>query len=138
VIIGINAPKGPAAVDKAKAKPRAGGVSGANFADYLEAAQAGDEAAPVAVAGGVGVGGFIPVEEDLPRDAQGQARELLKTLRALAEDALAGSPTAAVGRLEKLAGEMDSSGMNEAQRAALDEVRTRAAVEVEKLREPER
>lgn len=134
MIIGVNGPKGPGAVDKAKAKARTGAAGGANFADYLEAAQGADEAAPVVGTGGVGVGGFIPVEEDLPRDAQGQARELLKSLKALAEDALEGSPTAAVGRLEQLAGSVDERGLSSAQKQVLDEVRTRAAVEVAKLR----
>lgn len=134
MIFSVNGPKGPAATDKAKAKTRATSTGGANFADYLEAASHTDESAAAAPAAGVGLGGFIPVEEDLPRDAQGQARELLKTLKALAEDAFAGSSTAAVGRLEQLAGNVDESGLNAAQKQALDEVRTRAAVEVEKLK----
>ncbi|RYG58871.1 MAG: hypothetical protein EON60_12095, partial [Alphaproteobacteria bacterium] len=73
-------------------------------------------------------------EEDLPRDAQGQARELLKTLKGLAEDALSGSPTAAVSRLEQLAGSFDENALSAEQKKVLDEVRTRAAVEVAKLK----
>lgn len=124
------------AADKAKAKPRAGGVGGPNFADLLDEAQAADEAAPAVIGGGIGVaGGFVPLEEDdVPRDAQGQARELLKTLRDLAGEALGNEPAAAVHRLAKLAADVDESTLNAAQKQALDEVRTRAAVEVAKLK----
>lgn len=132
-IKGLGGVKG---ADKAKAKAKSGGVGGPSFADLLDEAQgteAADTAAPVV--GGLGLpAGFIPIEEDLPRDAKGQARELLKTLQGLAEDALSGSPTAAVGRLEALAADVDETALTAEQKRVLDEVRTRAAVEVAKLK----
>ncbi len=122
--------------DKTKAKSKTGSVSGSSFADMLEEAQAADASEAMApVAGNLPVtGGFVPLEEDLPKDAQGQARELLKTLKGLAEDALSGSPTAAVDRLEQLAGSFDENALSAEQKKVLDEVRTRAAVEVAKLK----
>lgn len=132
-IKGLGGVKG---ADKAKAKSRTGSVGGPSFADLLDEAQAAgsaSEAAPVS-SGMTVAGGFVPVEEDLPKDAQGQARELLKTLKGLAEDALSGSPTAAVGRLEQLAGSFDENALSAEQKKVLDEVRTRAAVEVAKLK----
>ncbi len=127
---------GVKSADKTKAKAKTGSVGGPRFADFLDEAQAADGAAEAApVSGGMAVaGGFVAVEEDLPKDAQGQARELLKTLKGLAEDALGGSPTAAVGRLEQLAGSFDENSLSPEQKKVLDEVRTRAAVEVAKLK----
>lgn len=135
MIIPVNGPKGPAAADKAKAKTRTGATGGPRFADFLDAASQADAAEVAAPAASTAVvGGFLPLEEDIPQDGRGQARELLKTLRSLAEDALSGSPTAAVTRLEQLAGSVDESSLNAAQKQVLDEVRTRAAVEVAKMR----
>ncbi|RYG60965.1 MAG: hypothetical protein EON60_05310, partial [Alphaproteobacteria bacterium] len=92
-IKGLGGVKG---TDKTKAKAKTSGVGGPSFADMLDDAQAADGAANTeSMAGNLPLaGGFVPLEEDLPRDAQGQARELLKTLKGLAEDALSGSPTA--------------------------------------------
>lgn len=122
--------------DKAKAKAKTSGTGGASFSEYLDEAQGADgasEAAPVSTGMGI-AGGFVPIEEDLPKDAKGQAQEMLKTLKSLAEDALSGSPTATVGRLEALAANVDESNLTAEQKRALDEVRTRAAVEVAKLK----
>lgn len=132
-IKGLGGVKG---ADKTKAKAKTSGVGGPSFADFLDGAQETDAAATDApVVGGLGLpAGFIPVEEDLPRDGKGQAQELLKTLHALAEDALSGSPTAAVDRLEAMAASVDESALNAEQKRVLDEVRTRAAVEVAKLK----
>lgn len=133
MIFGVNGPKGPAAADKAKAK-KTGGAGGPSFASMLEEASHSDTAGETFSVGSVGVGAYVPLEDEMPRDAQGQARALLKTLKDLAEDAYAGEPTAAVGKLEALARDVDESGLNAQQKAALDEVRTRAAVEVAKLK----
>ena len=132
-IKGLGGVKG---ADKTKAKSKTSSVGGTSFADMLDEAQAADATETgAAVSGGMAVaGGFAPVEDDLPRDARGQARELLKTLKGLADDALAGSPTAAVGRLEELAGSFDEASLSADQKKVLDEVRTRAAVEVAKLK----
>lgn len=124
--------------DKTKAKSKTSGVDGPSFAEFLENAQDAETTEDNAgLNGGMGgglAGGYVPFEEEVPKDAQGQAREMLKTLRSLAEDALSGSPTATVGRLEALAANVDETNLTEAQKKALDEVRTRAAVEVAKLK----
>lgn len=138
MIFKIDGSGGTKATDKAKAKSKASTTGGPSFASLLEEAQqaAETDSAPVA-GGGIGVaGGFVPLEEDLPRDAQGQARELLKTLKELAGDALSGSPTATTGKLEALANAAaeNESGLTDAQKRALDDVRTRAAVEAAKLK----
>ena len=140
MIFDIKSLGGLKATDKSKAKSKTSSVGGPSFADMLDEAQGAGEAtgmeSPVAgVMGGLGVpGAFTAIEEDLPKDAQGQAREMLKTLRSLAEDALSGSPTNTVTRLEALAAEFDESNLTAEQKKALDEVRTRAAVEVAKLK----
>lgn len=133
-IKGLGGVKG---ADKTKAKAKVAGTGGPSFADILEEAQASEQNEPNAGLNS-GMGGsstpYVPFEEDVPKDAQGQAREMLKTLRSLAEDALSGSPTATVGRLEALAANVDESTLTAEQKQALDEVRTRAAVEVAKLK----
>lgn len=136
MIFKIDGPGGPKGVDKAKAKKPAGSVGGPSFADLLGEAQDIDAAEQTPVTGGPALaGGYVPVEEDLPRDAQGQARELLKTMRALASDALGGeNPAAAVQRLDALVGSVDESTLTAEQKQVLDEVKTRAAVEVAKLK----
>ena len=140
MIFDIKSLGGLKGADKTKAKGKTTSVGGPSFADMLDEAQEADGAtgmeSPVAgVIGGLGVqGGFAAIEDELPKDAKGQAREMLKTLKSLAEDALSGSPTATVGRLEALAAEFDESTLTAEQKKALDEVRTRAAVEVAKLR----
>lgn len=135
MIIGINGPKGPRETDKAKAKSKTGATGGPSFADFLSEASAAGETAAAAPAAGVGVPvGYLPIEDDVPQNGRQQAQQLLKTLRELAEDALSGSPSAAVSKLEALASSVDESKLNAEQKAVLDEVRTRAAVEVAKLK----
>lgn len=140
MIFDIKSLGGLKATEKSKAKSKTSNVGGPSFADMLDEAQGVDEASgmesPVSgVIGGLGVpAGFTAIEEDLPKDAKGQAQEMLKTLRSLAEDALSGSPTATVSRLEALAAEFDESTLTAEQKKVLDEVRTRAAVEVAKLK----
>lgn len=123
------------AADKTKAKARAGAAGGTSFADLLEEAQAvsGAEAATPTASSDLAAG-FLPLEDDLPQNPRQQAQELLKTLQALAEDALSGSPTHTVNRLEQLANSVDESTLTAQQKDALDEARTRAAVEAAKLK----
>jgi enamine deaminase RidA (YjgF/YER057c/UK114 family) len=122
--------------DKTKAKAKVSATGGPSFSEFLDEAQSAETPAEQApLSGGLGVaGGFVPLEDELPKDARGQAREMLKTLQSLAEDALSGSPTSAVGKLEALAASVDETNLTEEQKRALDEVRTRAAVEVAKLK----
>ena len=123
------------AADKTKAKARTGAAAGTSFADMLEEAQAvsGAEAATPTASSDVAAG-FLPLEEDLPQSPRQQAQELMKTLKALAEDAFAGSPTHTVNRLEQLTNSLDDSQLTPQQKDALDEARTRAAVEAAKLK----
>ncbi len=123
------------AADRAKAKARTGATGGASFADMLEEAQSVEaSAASVPTSSSDLAAGFLPIEEDLPQNPRQQAQELLKTLKALAEDAFSGSPTNTVNRLEQLASSVDESSLTAQQKDALDEARTRAAVEAAKLK----
>ncbi|PZP40614.1 MAG: hypothetical protein DI585_00665 [Pseudomonas fluorescens] len=122
--------------DKTKSKAKTGATGGPSFADMLDEAQdsgAAENASPLAPNFAV-PGGFVPIEDELPRDAKGQARELLNTLKTLAEDALSGSPTATLDRLEALTRQVDESTLTADQKQALDEARTRAAVELAKIK----
>lgn len=133
MVLNIQGLKGPAATDKTKGKAKVGD-GGAKFAELLEAAQAQETPSP---APAFGLGVQVPVfglEEEMPRDAKGQARELLKTLKDVADAALGGESVQRVERLAALAAEVDESMLNGAQKEALAEVRTRAAVEVAKLK----
>ncbi len=123
------------AADKAKAKARTGATGGASFADMLEEAQSVNATeASSALASSDVAAGFLPIEDDLPQNPRQQAQELMKTLKALAEDAFSGSPTNTVDRLEQLANSVDESSLTTQQKDALDEARTRAAVEAAKLK----
>ncbi len=120
--------------DKSKAKARVGAAGGPSFASLLEDAQAAptpDSSAPTTL--GLPAG-YVPLEDDLPQNPRQQAQQLLQTLQTLAEDAFSGSPTAAVARLENLTAQLDESTLTTAQKDALNEARTRAAVEVAKLK----
>lgn len=136
MIFKIDGTGGLKGVDKTKAKKPAGSVGGPSFADLLDEAQGVDAAEQAPVMGGPALaGGYVPIEEELPRDAKGQARELMKTLKDLAGSALGGeSPAAAVQRLDALAAGVDESLLTPEQKRVLDEVKTRAAVEVAKLK----
>ncbi|NBV54137.1 MAG: hypothetical protein EBR79_00255 [Proteobacteria bacterium] len=133
MVLNIQGLKGPQAADKAKGKAKVG-EGGAKFAELLEAAQTGETPAPAPT---FGLGVQVPVfglADEVPRDAKGQARELLKTLREVADAALGGENMQRVQRLEALANEVDESTLSSTQKEALAEVRTRAAVEVAKLK----
>ncbi|TKW61916.1 MAG: hypothetical protein DI628_04655 [Blastochloris viridis] len=123
------------AADRAKAKARTGAAGSVSFADMLEEAQAVESAAAsTATSSSDLASGYVPIEEDLPQNPRQQAQELMKTLKALAEDAFAGSPTNTVNRLEQLVNNVDESSLTQQQKDALDEARTRAAVEAAKLK----
>ena len=136
MVFDIKGLAGIKSADKTKAKAKTSAAGGPSFADFLGEAQEADAPQSQApVMGGMSLpAGFVPVEEDLPKDGKGQAQALVKSLKELAEDALSGSPTAAVGRLEALADNVDESALTSEQKRVLDEVRTRAAVEVAKLK----
>lgn len=104
----------------------------------LEDAQQVDAPAqttPIVSTGAI-AGGFIPLdnEEDLPKDTHGQARALMQTLKDLAAGVV-WQPDA-LSQLEALAEAkgIDESQLSAPQKTALDEARTRAAVEVAKLK----
>ena len=125
--------------DKTKAKARTGAAGGPSFASLLEEAQAAEDASALESAAPLSLpAGYVPLEEEdpdaAPRNPKQQAQELLKTLQTLAEDALSGSPTATLNRLEQLTAQIDESGLTQLQKDALDEARTRAAVEAAKLK----
>ena len=134
----VNGPKGPAAADKAKAKARTGAAGGPSFADALaDAQQAAGAATPLPtapLAGGLAVPGFLPLEEELPQNIQGQTAQLLKQLRELADAALGGSGKPNLQQLQQLANATaaDEASLTPAQRTAVAEARTRAAVEAAK------
>lgn len=134
----INGPKGPTATDKAKAKGRTGTVGGSSFADALaEAQQAGAGEAPSTAAplsAGLTLPGFLPLEDDVPQDTKGQTAQLLKQLRDLADAALGGATKPNLAQLQQLANATatDEATLTPQQRKAVDEVRTRAAVEAAK------
>jgi Class II flagellar assembly regulator len=123
------------AADRAKAKTRTGAAGGVSFADMLEDAQEVAAAEASTPASSLDLpAGFVPIEDDIPQNPRQQAQELLKTLKTLAEDAFSGSPTNTVDRLEQLANSVDESSLTTQQKDALDEARTRAAVEAAKLK----
>lgn len=128
------------ATDKAKQKARTTAAGGPSFADMLEDAQQVESPAQTTpiVSTGALAAGFIPLEneDDLPKDTHGQARSLLQTLKDLASDALSGTPTAALPQLQALAEAqgIDESTLSPTQKTALNEARTRAAVEAAKLK----
>lgn len=134
----INGPKGPAAAEKAKAKARTGAAGGPSFADALaEAQQAAAGEAPTTatpLSAGLTLPGFLPLEEDLPQDTRGQTAQLLKQLRELADAALGGATKPNLAQLQQLASATatDEAALTPQQRKAVDEVRTRAAVEAAK------
>lgn len=139
MIFDIKGLGGVKASDKSKAKSKISNVDGALFADLLENAQATQQTPNEhGVVSDLGLpSGFIPVEDHLPRDAKGQAREMLKTLQSIAQDALSGAPVEATQRLQQLSEQSDAVPMqdlNDDQKRVLDELRTRAAVETAKLK----
>lgn len=134
----INGPKGPTATEKAKSKARVGTTGGPSFAEALAEAQAEQEApapATLGSAGGLALPTFIPQpEEDIAHDTKGQTAQLLKQLRELADAALGGTGRPSLQQLQQLAesAATDEATLSPQQRQAVNEARTRAAVEAAK------
>lgn len=133
-------PLTPAERKKALDKARAAG--GPSFASMLEQAGAAGEtaeAAPTSPAGAIG-GQLSPIlgdEENQPKSQQEQATVLVETLQGVAEDILSGSPTLAARKLNAYLNAAPAEGapLSTEQQAALDEIKTRAAVTAAKLEE---
>ncbi len=140
MVIPINGPQGPKATDKAKAKVRTGTAGSPSFAALLEAAQTYEAPPPSAAnVAGTTLPGYVPLMEDqLPQDTRGQTAALLKNLRELAQAALGGpgATAAATQHLQQLAQVLpaDETTLTPAQRQAVAETKTRAAVEAAKIK----
>ena len=134
----VNGPKGPATTEKTKAKARVGVAGGPSFAESLAEAQAQVEtpsSAAMATAGGLALPTFIAgTDEEIAQDTKGQTAQLLKQLRELADAALGGTGRPSLHQLQQLAEGTanDEASLSPQQRNALDEARTRAAVEAAK------
>lgn len=132
----ITGPGGVKQTDKNKSTSKKAGTGGAAFASLLQqASEAGDVTAatsPLAV-----TAPYTPMGDDdaPPQNPQEQARQLLKTLQQLAEDAFANQPTQALHNLQKNINAIvpHRDTLTPAQQQALSELETRAAVEAEKL-----
>lgn len=131
---GPAAAKGP---DKKKQVSRPAG--GPSFASLLDETTA---TAETAAAGAVPSlpSGYVPVGEDdtpQPRNSKQQAHDLMDNLQQLAEDVLAGQPTAAARKLEAYlqADVTDMESLSAEARQALDELSTRVAVAVAKTKQ---
>jgi hypothetical protein len=134
----VNGPKGPATTEKTKAKGRVGVAGGPSFAEALADAQAQAEPpsnATMATAGGLALPTFIAgTEEEIAQDTKGQTAQLLKQLRELADAALGGTGRPSLHQLQQLAesAATDEATLSPQQHKALNEARTRAAVEAAK------
>lgn len=132
----IGGPSGPKATDKKKPATRAGQTGGTSFASMLE--QAANADAPAAAPSGMGilptvVPGF---DEPVQPDARERGKQLLEQLEELTQDVLAGQPSAALTKLKAtLATQPANAPLTPEQQQALDDLATRAAVEVAKLEE---
>lgn len=130
-------PGGIKAADKKKATARAGAAGGPSFASLLEEAAGVSDVAEATAALPASPYAPIPTGDDeRPPSSKKQAGRLLDALQDLAEDALSGQPTAALSKLQSYlsTSALDKDSLTEAQKQALDEVETRAAVEAEKLK----
>jgi hypothetical protein len=132
----VNGPKGPATTEKTKAKARVGVAGGPSFAEALAEAQVETpSSAAMATAGGLALPTFIAgTDEEIAQDTKGQTAQLLKQLRELADAALGGTGRPSLHQLQQLAEGTanDEANLSPQQRNALDEARTRAAVEAAK------
>ncbi len=136
----VNGPKGPGPLDKTKAKPRAGAADGPSFASLLAEATEAQPSPTNSVSAetlpsGLSLTPFLPNHDDpLPNDTRGQTNQLLQQLRNLADAALGGTAQPNLSQLHQLAEAtaQDETTLTAPQRNALNEARTRAAVEVAK------
>lgn len=132
----IGGPSGPKATDKKKAATRAGQTGASSFASMLEHASSADATTNSSPTLGIlpqVVPGF---DEPVQPDARQRGKQLLEQLEALTQDVLAGQPSAALSKLkETLATQPVNTPLTTEQQQALDDLATRAAVEVAKLEE---
>ncbi len=142
MIFSIFGPGGTKAADKAKGKTATTATNGSLFAELLEGAKQPAPPAEAPASAGVAAPVVLPLTDalaELPRDTQGQTRELLKTLRELATTdgaAEAQQTQKMADRLsvlnDLLAESVPASGLTDRQQQAVAETQTRAAVEAAK------
>ncbi len=135
----ITGPKPLSPAERKKALDKARAAGGPSFASMLEQAGASGETAETSPASPMGsVGGQLaPIlgdDENQPKSQQEQAAVLVETLQSAAEDILSGSPSVAARKLNAYLNAAPAEGtLNPEQQAALDEIKTRAAVTAAKL-----
>jgi hypothetical protein len=129
--IKVNGPGGVRGTDKSKNAKRAGSATGPSFAELLD--QAGAVSAPETPAPTLPTAPYVPLPDE-PATARRQARELLDSLTSAADAALGGEPVRALADLQAALQQSphDRDSLNADQKQALDELATRAAVEVAK------
>jgi hypothetical protein len=120
--------RGPGSVKGSKRSTSTAGTSFADMVDQAGAAEAAEPTAPLTP-----YTPYAPLPDD-PMTGRRQANTLLESLTTLADDALAGNPTRALADLQAALQQnpIDRNELNGEQRQALDELATRAAVEVAK------
>jgi hypothetical protein len=120
--------RGPGGVKGSKRASTTGGPSFADMVDQAGATEAAEPTAPLTP-----YTPYAPLPDD-PMTGRRQAKTLLENLTTLADDALAGNPTRALADLQAALQQnpIDRNELNGEQRQALDELATRAAVEVAK------
>lgn len=133
----IGGPGATKAADKTKKTTQKQGSGGTAFASLLEQATQAGDVSPTTTLAGVSTP-FTPVDdgEERPKNTREQAKQLMKTLQQLAEDAFAQQPTQALADLQKTLSTTlpDRASLTAEQTQVLDELETRAAVEAEKLK----
>ena len=129
--IKISGPGGIRGTSASKGARRTGATGGPSFAEMVDQASAVD--APEPMGGVLPDLTYAPLPDD-PMTGRRQAKSLLDNLTTLAEDALAGNPTRALADLQAALQQnvVDRNELNGEQQQALDELATRAAVEVAK------
>lgn len=133
----VGGPSGPKATDKKKSTSSSTASGSTSFASMLEQAEQANEPAATSSTFGVMPQVVLGVEEQpVQPDARERGKQLLKQLEDLTQDVLAGQPSAALHKLkETLATQPANTPLSAEQQQALDDLATRAAVEVAKLEE---
>ena len=130
----INGLGGTKAADKTKKTAGAGPANGPRFADMLQAAEEAET--PVTGQGG---GTFAPAYAPLDteaRDARQASRDMLETLEDLAADMMTATPSQKAAQLQAMVDNMPAvEGLNPEQKKLMDELATRAAATLEKLKQ---
>ncbi|HEX2859726.1 MAG TPA: flagellar assembly protein FliX [Alphaproteobacteria bacterium] len=127
----ISGPGGIRGTSSTKGARRSTAPTGPSFADMLDQASAVEGAEPTAAS--LPNLPYAPLPDD-PGTARQQANTLLESLTALADDALAGNPARALADLQAALQQNppDRATLTPPQQQAIDELATRAAVEVAK------